>query len=102
MKSVQKELLPAQIFCIRSLSRSRTRTVESKAHGKELYIVAFEDKDQAEKFAGLKKEIEVENTLTFLRTLLDEKYTAYGVRKYGIALIRVSGKKDYILKENIA
>lgn len=102
MKSVQKELLPAQIFCIRSLSRSRTRTVESKAHGKELYIVAFEDKDQAEKFAGLKKEIEVENTSAFLSNLLDEKYTAYGVRKYGIALVKASGKKAYILKENIA
>lgn len=97
---IQNQELPEKAFILRSKRRSKEIKTEMKAQGTELYTVVFESEAQAKQSDPV-RDIEEISVRDYMASLLDEKYTAYGLRKYGIVFTSKEGKKTYILKESL-
>lgn len=96
--TIENQELPETGFILRSKRRSKEINTETKSGGTELYTVVFESAEQANQ-SDPTRNVEAISIRDYMASLLDEKYTAYGLRKYGIVFVSEDSQKTYILKE---
>ena len=93
--------LPEKVFVIQQKRISEVKKTEQKHQGTEVYTLVFEDEESAQRNCGVHWEVAVINSSDLLESISEEKYTAYGLRKYGVSFLTKEGKKTSVLKDYI-